>query len=265
MRAARIALPLYLAVLLGAAPAIWITASGAAEPEESEGGEGKAATDPAPAPTIYKWIDENGVAHYTTDRDQIPREVRNRIGKLGPPDSALKRTPVEASAPPIPTRPIPEFDDGEQPPIPTRPVPEFDDGEQPPLPTRPVRVYDDGEQWAVRDRSFERPRDAWDEGDPYASVSSPEFGEDEVFVSEVELEERRQRLEDIDEAIASLQTDIAADEEALKALLVIPVLEGGGPLAMADDPTFREVADRLPKLLSDLRALEDERAELQAP
>ena len=247
MRAARIALPLYLAVLLGAAPAIWSTASGAAEPEESE--EGEAATDQAPAPTIYKWIDENGVAHYTTDRGQIPREVRNRIGKLGPPDSALRRTPVEASAPPIPTRPIPEFDDGEQ----------------PPLPTRPARVYDDGEQWAVRDRSFERPRDAWDEGDPYASVSSPEFGEDEVFVNEAELEAQRQRLADIDETIASLQTDIAADEEALKALLVVPVLEGGGPLAMADDPTFREVADRLPKLLSELRALEDERAELQAP
>jgi len=247
MRAARIALPLYLAVLLGAAPAIWITASGAAEPEESE--EGEAATDQAPAPTIYKWIDENGVAHYTTDRGQIPREVRNRVGKLGPPDAALKRTPVEASAPPIPTRPVPEFDDGEQ----------------PPLPTRPARVYDDGEQWAVRDRSFERPRDAWDEGDPYASVSSPEFGEDEVFVNEAELEAQRQRLADIDEAIASLQTDIAADEEALKALLIVPVLEGGGPLAMADDPTFREVADRLPKLLSDLRTLEDERAELEAP
>ena len=247
MRAARIALPLYLAVLLGAAPAIWITASGAAEPEESE--EGEAATDRAPAPTIYKWIDENGVAHYTTDRGQIPREVRNRVGKLGPPDSALRRTPVEASAPPIPTRPIPEFDDGEQ----------------PPLPTRPARGVDDGEQWAVRDRSFERPRDAWDEGDPYASVSSPEFGEDEVFVNEAELEAQRQRLADIDETIASLQTDIAADEEALKALLIVPVLEGGGPLAMADDPTFREVADRLPKLLSELRALEDERAELQAP
>ena len=85
--------------LLGAAPAIWATASGAAESEESEG---EAATDPAPAPTIYKWIDEHGVAHYTTDRGQIPREVRNKVGKLGPPDAALRRTPVEASAPPIP-------------------------------------------------------------------------------------------------------------------------------------------------------------------
>jgi hypothetical protein len=219
---------LYLAVALGTAPAIWIAAAGATEPDESEEAEGQAATDESPAPTIYKWIDEHGVAHYTTDRDRIPGELRNRVGKLGPPDAALKRRPVKASAP-------------------------------------PVREFDDGEHWAARDRSFERPRDAWDEGDPYGNLPLPVSGEGDVFMSEAEQEERRQRLEDIDDRIASLQTDIAASEEALKALLVIPVLEGGGPLAMADDPTFREVADRLPKLLSDLRALEDERAELQAP
>jgi hypothetical protein len=215
-------------VLVGVAPAIWIAAAGAAEPEESEAG-----ADASPAPTIYKWIDENGVAHYTTDRKRIPREIRDQVGKLPPPDAALKRTPVAPSAPVSPPRPAPDFDQGEQ--------------------------------WAVRDRAFERPRDAWDEGDPYGTLPVPEAEESEVFVSEAEQEERRQRLEDIDEQIASLETDIAASEEALKALLVIPVLEGGGPLAMADDPTFREVADRLPKLLSQLRALEDERAQLQAP
>jgi hypothetical protein len=233
MRAPRIALSLCLALALGAAPTIGISAAGAAESGESEGAEDQAAADESPAPTIYKWIDEHGVAHYTTDRDRIPRGLRNRVGKLPPPDAALKRTPVEASAPPTPTRPVPSFDAGED--------------------------------WAVRDRSFERPRDAWDEGDPYGNLPRPVSGEDDVFVSQAELEARRQRLEEIDERIASLQTDIAASEEALKALLVVPVLEGGGPLAMADDPTFREAADRLPKLLSDLRALEDERAQLQAP
>jgi len=251
MRAARIALPLYLTVALAAAPSIWIPAAGAAESDESDGAEGEAASDESPTPKIYKWIDENGVAHYTTDRGQIPREVRNKVGKLGPPDSALKRTPVKASAPPTLTRPLPTT--GSLPA--TGLVP----------PTRSVRDFDEGEQWAVRDRSFERPRDAWDAGDPYGSLPYPEFEEDLAFGSAAELEEQRQRLEDIDERIASLQTDIAASEESLKALLVIPVPEGGGPLAMADDPTFREVADRLPKLLSDLRALEDERAELQAP
>jgi len=228
MRAPRIALPLYLCLVIGAAPTIWITAAGAVEPDESE-----AVADQAPTPTIYKWIDENGVAHYTTDLDRIPGELRNRVGKLGPPDAALKRTPVKPSAPSRPAPSAPEFDAGEQ--------------------------------WAVRDRSFERPRDAWDEGDPYGHLPVPEFEEGDAFVREAEEEERRQQLEDLDERIASLQTDIAASEETLKALLVIPVQEGGGPLAMADDPTFREVADLLPKLLTDLRALEDERAQLRAP
>jgi hypothetical protein len=228
MRAPRIALLLCLCLVIGAAPTIWITAAGAAEPDESE-----AVADEAPTPTIYKWIDENGVAHYTTDLDRIPGELRNRVGKLGPPDAALKRTPVRPSAPSRPAPSAPEFDAGEQ--------------------------------WAVRDRSFERPRDAWDEGDPYGHLPVPEFEEGDVFVREAEEEERRQQLEDLDERIASLQTDIAASEETLKALLVIPVQEGGGPLAMADDPTFREVADLLPKLLTDLRALEDERAQLRAP
>ena len=58
----------------------------------------------------------------------------------------------------------------------------------------------------------------------------------------IEEEERRRQLVEVEERIASLQTDIAASEEALKVLIAIPVPEGGGPLAMADDPQFREVA-----------------------
>ncbi len=41
------------------------------------GGLAKAAADDAPerAP-IYKWVDANGIAHYTTDPERIPAEVR---------------------------------------------------------------------------------------------------------------------------------------------------------------------------------------------
>jgi hypothetical protein len=233
MRVARIALPLCLALVLGAAPVLWIAGAAAAEGDESEAVADRTAAEEAPTPTIYKWIDEHGVAHYTTDRDQIPGELRNRIGKLGPPDAAMRRTPVEPSAPPIPSRSVSDFDEAER--------------------------------WAVRDRAFERSAGSWDEGDPYGSLPGSDVGQAETVVSAREQEERRQRLEEIDERIALLETDIAANEEALKALLVVPIPEGGGPLVMADDPTFREVADRLPELLSDLRALEDERAQLQAP
>jgi len=248
MRAARLAL--CLAVAIGVAPALWISKAVTAEPEESE-----AAADRSPAPTIYKWIDEHGIAHYTTDRDRIPGDLRDRVGRLGPPDATLKRTPVEPSAPATPSRSASEFDEGE----PSAPA----------TPSRSAPKLDEGEEWAVRDRGVrgvERPRDAWDQGDPYAGQAAvAPVAEGDIPPTEAELEDRRRRLEDLDGRIAALQTDIAASEEALKALLVVPVPEGGGPLAMADDPTFREVADRLPKLLASLRALQDERAELAAP
>jgi hypothetical protein len=262
MRAARLAL--CLAVAIGAAPTLWISKAVTAEPEESE-----AAADQSPAPTIYKWIDEHGIAHYTTDRDRIPGDLRDRVGRLGPPDATLKRTPVEPSAPATPSRSASEFDEGEPsaPATPSRSASEFDEGEPsaPATPSRSAPKSDEGEEWAVRDRGVERPRDAWDQGDPYAGQAAVAPVQGDLPVSEAELEDRRRRLEDLDGRIAALQTDIAASEEALKALLVVPVPEGGGPLAMADDPTFRDVADRLPKLLASLRALQDERAELAAP
>jgi len=222
------ALLLCLAVAISAVPAIWTTAARAAESDESEAG-----ADESLAPEIFKWIDEHGVAHYTTDFNRIPGNLRNRAGRLGPPDAALKRRPVDASAPARRTPSAPGVDEGEK--------------------------------WAARDRSFEGPSDTWDEGDPYADALVQELGEDDTFLSEAAQQERKQQLEELDGRIASIQTDIAASEEALKALVAIPVPEGGGPLAMADDPAFREIAGRLPKLLADLRALEDERAQLEAP
>jgi len=40
-------------------------------------GQGAAAEEPAPA--IYKWVDQNGIAHYTTDRSRVPSNLRDRI------------------------------------------------------------------------------------------------------------------------------------------------------------------------------------------
>jgi hypothetical protein len=40
---------------------------------------GLAAGARAEAPVIYKWVDENGVAHYTTDRGRIPSSIRDRV------------------------------------------------------------------------------------------------------------------------------------------------------------------------------------------
>lgn len=75
----------------------------------------------AEAPVIYKWVDENGVAHYTTDRGRIPSAIRDRViqggdaargadwlrrdaGPAGvapaplPPGAGIATTPVEREA-----------------------------------------------------------------------------------------------------------------------------------------------------------------------
>ncbi|MCP5057525.1 MAG: hypothetical protein GY937_12490 [bacterium] len=44
-----------------------------------------AAAQDAPedtSPRIYRWIDENGIAHYTTERERIPAALRNRVGGI---------------------------------------------------------------------------------------------------------------------------------------------------------------------------------------
>lgn len=53
---------------------------------------------PAERPRIYKWVDENGIAHYTTDRSRIPSGLRNRAEALGA-SPALEPRVVAPSAP----------------------------------------------------------------------------------------------------------------------------------------------------------------------
>ncbi len=48
-----------------------------------------AEEDGAP-PRIYRWIDENGLAHYTTDLERVPEELR---------DQPLRREAVSPQAP----------------------------------------------------------------------------------------------------------------------------------------------------------------------
>jgi hypothetical protein len=59
---------------------------------------------PAP-PRIYRWVDENGVAHYTTDEDRIPPSLRRRFGL---PSQPLEREPLDAGAPAAP--PVPPLE-----------------------------------------------------------------------------------------------------------------------------------------------------------
>jgi len=64
-----------------------------------------AEDEPAP-PRIYRWVDENGIAHYTTDVERIPKSLRRRFGLPAQPlarESLDARAPTSV-APPAPAR-----------------------------------------------------------------------------------------------------------------------------------------------------------------
>jgi len=187
-------------------------------------------------PTIYKWIDTNGIAHYTTDYGSIPRRLRSSARQL------------QASS----------SDDG------------FDSGDTParstgsPAGSRGSTTPrgSEADRWA----SSDRPRTweggtsdgtLWDDGDEVRPEADPR---EEAVMSRAERDRVRQ---DIDERISELESDIEADERVLKLYVSSPAPED--PSELAFDSTFREVAQRLPSLLSELRTLEAERAELERP
>jgi hypothetical protein len=53
-------------------------------------GAAASAEDGTATPRIYRWIDENGVAHYTTSLERVPEELR---------DQPLRREEIAAKAP----------------------------------------------------------------------------------------------------------------------------------------------------------------------
>lgn len=194
----------------------------------ASGSEVRAADEEPAAPRIYRWIDENGVAHYTTDRSRIPEMLRDRIDRDPAPRSAGPdgEASVAKDAAPAPS---------------------------------PGAV----DSWAVRDRGDEPepqpapPPDVWSEGseeeqtEPAPEPAAPE-----------QVAARSDRLAELSQQIASLEAQVEADEEALKDY--ISDAGAGGPLARAGDPEFRAIAQRLPRRLAELRALREERASLVA-
>ncbi len=149
-----------------------------------------ARADEAPEVVIYKWVDENGIAHYTTDRERIPASLRDRIPEPAPPrDEAWARSDVTPEAPAAEASPSVEAG------------PEL----------------------------------------PGAAPTDPA----------------------LEGQIAALEAEITRDEEALKAL--IRVAERARAADLAEDPAFRELARRLPKLQADLRALRARRDAASPP
>jgi hypothetical protein len=157
---------------------------------------------------LYKWVDTNGIAHYTTDPERIPEELRGRLDAL--------RREVEPAPPAI-------------------------DPDDPWAALDPTARE---EPWAVQDARV-----------PEAAPSEP-FAETPTEAAAPGRQAERRAL---DERIAELEAEIRRDEDRLQVWIADPAVD---PVALADDPEFREIARRLPRLQDDLEALERERAEL---
>ncbi|MDJ0866500.1 MAG: hypothetical protein QNK03_10360 [Myxococcota bacterium] len=241
---------------------------------------------------IYKWIDQHGIAHYTTDPERIPESIRNRVHQLRRPppretagdparsrwENPDRRAPAARAAPPGATASTAPPADGTPPTTASAPsspasaegarsepqaseVPKTEtvlapspaqetwrDGSEPPAPRPParrVRAIDD-ERWAVRDIP---PKPARKPGE------LPDFG---PGATDPAVEEE---IAEIDAEIAAIEGSIAQDEEALLALISVLASDRDGVLA--DDPQFREIAQRLPQLEADLRQLRERRAALE--
>jgi hypothetical protein len=156
------------------------------------------AADEAPArPPIYKWVDANGIAHYTTDPERIPAELRGLVRERR-----------------------------EDAPLPAAGAPESAT-----------------DAWAVRDAA-----PAPVETAPPEAAGAPGSDARRVHATADPRE--------LDGRIAALEEEIARDEERIKAWVSDPAVD---PVTLADDPGFRELAARLPRLQADLRSLREQK------
>ncbi len=181
------------------------------------------AEEETSAPSIYRWIDENGIAHYTTELDRIPSALRGRARGLG--------SRRDADPAPAPSRSEDLWVSRD----------------------RSPGAGESSDFGSFGDDAFDEGDGGFDRGDPEA----PRRPLDPEAAAAAE-EERAVAQFDLDLRIAELEQVIRADEESLKVLISDPA--SGGPLASAENEEFRTIAVRLPNRLKELQTLRDQRA-----
>jgi hypothetical protein len=224
----------------------------------------------AEPPTIYKWIDENGIAHYTTDRGRIPKEVRTRVERApdvaAPPREphrqdvlrdAIPATPPaaapRATAAPAPKPAEAEVFDG---------VVDFEDvkAAQPAESVDEVEAVEEVETEPVAAIEAIPAPLATDaiEAEPMDPVSAPPPAPVAPLAPE-----QTEEVAKLDGQIASLEGQIAEREEKLATLIATSDDQRTTPLV--DDPAFRDISQRLPKLQAELQTLRERRNKIQPP
>ena len=184
------------------------------------------AADDAPPPRIYRWVDENGIAHYTTDPERIPKSLRRRYGLPAEPmrsEQLDARAPAAAPPAPAPTTAPDAWAAQEK-------------SEPPAPPPRPSAAPEADADWH-------------DAASADVAAAGPAAGSDD-------------RLAQVELRIAELSASIAADEDAISGWIGDP--QGGDAVELGDKPEFREIAKRLPKRIQELEALQKERDALES-
>jgi hypothetical protein len=195
----------------------------------------RASADP---PRIFKWVDSNGIAHYTIDPERVPKALRGRIESI-----EREARPMQPSFEPPPTAVAPAPAEA----LPTEaPSPREAAGASV---IAPPTVRSSGEAWATRDAAprLRRGSSLLAEGD-----ATPE-----------QREARAAEREAMDARIAALEAEITRDENVLKDLIADPGIDEETPLF--DRPEFLEVSRRLPQLQAQLQELRDQREQLETP
>lgn len=217
----------------------------------------------AEAPTIYKWIDSNGVAHYTTDKSRIPSEIRTRVERVAP-SVAAEPHPEDTMRDAVRVKPRPAVSAPPADPFPDAPSETADTPSEPtpaqpaPVDVAPAEPPDEMPVARVEDIPPPLASDVEPEPEPIDPVSSPPPAPVAPLAPAQSAE-----IAKIDGQIAKLEDEIAAREEKLAALISSADEQRSTPLV--DDPAFREISQRLPKLQAELQTLRERRNEIQPP
>lgn len=180
----------------------------------------------------YRWVDEGGVTHYSTSRDEIPRRYRDAAQVIVPAPSAITN-PSGARPPAPPARP-PETRPPQAEPVQTEPAPPVEAAPpaSAPEPESPAPV----------------PQGAPAESRSTAPPAQPAPPAEPVTHARASGDPRA-------DEIAELEGQIERDRETLRQLISTPRWDS---TELASDARVREIAERLPRLQAELAALRTE-------
>ena len=239
----------------------------------------------AEPPTIYKWVDENGIAHYTTDRDNIPSAIRDRVESRGAATPA--KTPDVAAQPHREdlmrdvVRSAPGAAAGGEPIAATTPAVPAPDVTAIAAPSAAPATETEAAGGAIETKAaVEATGEAEAEPEAEAAVAtettaiaaptplSQDVRDETSAVSApppatvITLDPEQQAgLTELDRQIEGIQSEIAKREDTLAAL--ISTSDEQRTIPLVDDPAFREISQRLPKLQADLQTLRERRNKIQ--